>query len=73
LVVEWVHRPNFRVYFAVPDRVVIDLDSEITIGRIHKFGGQNSERMPRGIDRRASVDSLECHPNGRFAYVRLVS
>jgi hypothetical protein len=36
LVVELV-RPNFRVYLAVPDRVVVDLDSETTVGRLHEF------------------------------------
>jgi hypothetical protein len=62
LVVEWVHRPSCRVYLAIPDRVVVDVDSETTVGRLRELCQQIPERMLPSIDPQASVDSLECHP-----------
>jgi hypothetical protein len=61
LVIELVHWPNFRVYLTVPDRVVVDLDTETTVNRLHEFCRQTSERMPCDINPQANVDSRECH------------
>jgi hypothetical protein len=62
LVVERVQRPICRVYVAVPRRIVVDVDSETTVGRLHEFCRQIPERMSLGIDGRTRVDSLDCHP-----------